>query len=219
MLSFSRGAVLFAAAFQAALAQDAPTCISKPDHSNYGKNGDSWCQWDSHHFFKPVGVGCKTDAECQGLRFPYTNCKDPRSITIDTLLANGVMYCDWPPGHDGPTECTIGVDPPANHAGAQGGGGGGASSGGSSSSGSGGASDITRYCRDWMSKQDFPDVNVVAGCRPAGSNPNNDAQCIYQCNGGSSCDPNADPKAYHKLMPTLASCPGYESATFYNGGQ
>ncbi|KAM3418483.1 hypothetical protein BST61_g4464 [Cercospora zeina] len=179
--------------------QNAPTCISKPDHSNYGKNGDSWCRWDSVHFYKPAGVGCTTDAECQSLRFPYTNCKDSDSIAADSLAANGVMYRAYTNGQSGPTECALGVDAPPGHPGGQG-------------SSGGGTQDVEEYCRDALSKSGFPDINVVAGCT-IGSPPDRDVQCIYQCNGGRSCGPGADPKAYHKMVKGILSCPGYESAT------
>ncbi|KAF2212056.1 hypothetical protein CERZMDRAFT_97971 [Cercospora zeae-maydis SCOH1-5] len=207
---------LFTAAFKAAfvIAQDAPTCMSKPDHSNYGKNGDSWCQWDSTHFWKPEGVGCKTDAECQGVKFPYTNCHDVDSIEADSLLASGgVMFCDYSNGHSGQTECTLGAWVPANHAGAQG------SSGGGSSSSGGAAAPVTgaylvQLCRDYISKLGYTDVNIAAACTPPGANHQEQVQCIFQCNGGTSCGDKANPKAYHKFYSDLPTCPGYESATY-----
>ncbi|KAF2206848.1 hypothetical protein CERZMDRAFT_103015 [Cercospora zeae-maydis SCOH1-5] len=198
---------LFAAAFNAAfvLAQDAPTCISKPDHSNYGKNGDTWCQWSSVDFWEPQGVGCTTDAECQNVHYPYSNCHDPDSINADSLLATGVMYCDYITPDSPKPQCMIGVGLPPNHAGAQG------SSGGVSSSGEKGQ-DVLKFCRDYLSKLGFTDINIVAGCRAPDPNPDNAGQCIYQCNGGSTCGKDADPKAYHRMDRTLPSCPGYESA-------
>ncbi|KAM3416268.1 hypothetical protein BST61_g7874 [Cercospora zeina] len=216
--------IALAAAFQAAsvVAQDAPTCISKPDHSNYGKNGDSWCQWDSTHFYKPAGVGCKSDADCQNVRFPYTNCKDPASISADSLLTYGKMYCTYSNGQSGPTECGISVIAPSSDVGGSGGSsssssssGGGGGGGGSSSSGGSPApdQDIFAFCRDVLSKLGYSDLNVVAGCVPAGSNPDKDGQCIYQCNSGTSCHAGADPKAYKKTNKGIPSCPGYDSAT------
>ncbi|KAF2206305.1 hypothetical protein CERZMDRAFT_103554 [Cercospora zeae-maydis SCOH1-5] len=199
-----RGALLFAAAFQAALvsAQDddeAVPCISKPDHSNYGKNGDVWCMWDEDHFWKPTGVGCQSDAECQSLRFPYTNC---HAIASDALLANGgIMFCRYDDGNSGPTECGLGVAAPPNRPNKD-----------APGSMSGKTVDFFSFCRDVLSRSGLTGINVVAGCNPAGTS-SDDVQCIYQCNGSSDCgNPHAPPKAYHKLSPSFPSCPGFETA-------
>ncbi|KAF2206264.1 hypothetical protein CERZMDRAFT_89435 [Cercospora zeae-maydis SCOH1-5] len=197
---------LFAAAFEAAfvLAQDAQPCISKPDHSNYGKNGDSWCRWDSINFWKPQGVGCKTDAECQSVRYPYSNCHDSYSIGADSLLATGVMFCDYLTKDSPQTSCLIGVRPNPNRVGLQG-----------SSSDSSSVDRTMEYCRDLLSKLGFPDINVIAGCPPPGGVDYTGLQCIYQCNSGPSCGEGQDPKAYHKTLPDAEGCPGYENATAY----